>query len=296
MTKEGMHFVREISAAYEAFEQLPGLQSRIEELEAQHIRDGDRVASLELRIMDLKVREDELNAKLRSVEAERDDAGFRLLEGEDKTAAAILALRNIQVTLGETLANLVGDGRDMSIQMTRQEWTDWSDHCTYKAQCEADAKRVAEEAEAQRLYDLANPPQPVPVPMVVFSIEGDDKTFTVPGPVTLPPVAVIEYATEDGTIVATDVVPGAPTPWGQTAGQSEPLPTVSVEPMPSEPVPSPSASPEASAPSPVSQPNEGKYIGKKYHDWDYYVPLTSWLAGGGTEADYHWRPSGLAQA
>jgi hypothetical protein len=284
MTKEGMHFVREISAAYEAFEQLPGLQSRIEELEAQHIRDGDRVASLELRIMDLKVREDELNAKLRSVEAERDDAGFRLLEGEDKTAAAILALRNIQVTLGETLANLVGDGRDMSIQMTRQEWTDWSDHCTYKAQCEADAKRVADEAEAERLYNLANPPPPEPV-FVPFKASVPQTT-----------VSIIEYATEDGNVVATDVVLGVPKPWDQTAGQSEPLPTVSAEPTASDPVSSPSAKPEESAPSPVSQPNEGKYIGKKYHDWDYYVPLTSWLAGGGTEADYHWRPSGLAQA
>jgi hypothetical protein len=37
-------------------------------------------------------------------------------------------------------------------------------------------------------------------------------------------------------------------------------------------------------------PERGKYSGLRYYDHQYYVPLSSWLAGGGTEEDYHWRP------
>lgn len=35
----------------------------------------------------------------------------------------------------------------------------------------------------------------------------------------------------------------------------------------------------------------GPYSGKRYHDHPYYVTLSGWLEGGGTEADYHWRPA-----
>lgn len=41
--------------------------------------------------------------------------------------------------------------------------------------------------------------------------------------------------------------------------------------------------------SAVPLPN-GPYAGKRYDDHPFYVPLADWLAGGGTEVDYHWRP------
>jgi hypothetical protein len=41
----------------------------------------------------------------------------------------------------------------------------------------------------------------------------------------------------------------------------------------------------------LPSPEQGKYSGLRYYDHKYYVPLSSWLAGGGTEEDYNWRPT-----
>lgn len=35
---------------------------------------------------------------------------------------------------------------------------------------------------------------------------------------------------------------------------------------------------------------KGQFSGKRYVDHPFYVNLTQWLAGGGTEEDYYWRP------
>ena len=32
------------------------------------------------------------------------------------------------------------------------------------------------------------------------------------------------------------------------------------------------------------------YAGLRYHDYPSYVSYSNWIAGGGTDADYHWRP------
>lgn len=37
--------------------------------------------------------------------------------------------------------------------------------------------------------------------------------------------------------------------------------------------------------------NSSPYFGKRYYDHPTYVPFTDWLAGGGTGADYNWRPA-----
>lgn len=36
--------------------------------------------------------------------------------------------------------------------------------------------------------------------------------------------------------------------------------------------------------------NSGPYSGLRYYDHPTYVPFADWIAGGGTEADYNWRP------
>jgi hypothetical protein len=35
----------------------------------------------------------------------------------------------------------------------------------------------------------------------------------------------------------------------------------------------------------------GPYSGKRYYDHQFYVSLVGWLAGGGTEESYNWRPA-----
>jgi hypothetical protein len=84
MTEHGHNFIREIAEAYRALEAEQGHLDTIARHEKQRVTDGETIARLEMRIMDLKAQQDETQAKLRSVEAERDEAGFRALEAEDR--------------------------------------------------------------------------------------------------------------------------------------------------------------------------------------------------------------------
>lgn len=92
MTEHGHNFIREIAEAYRALEQEQALLERIRELEARLQVDGQTIAHREERIHQLKGEVESLTHKLRSVEAERDDAGFRLLEAEDRVDAIKRAL------------------------------------------------------------------------------------------------------------------------------------------------------------------------------------------------------------
>jgi hypothetical protein len=47
---------------------------------------------------------------------------------------------------------------------------------------------------------------------------------------------------------------------------------------------------DASTVEKVSTEPDGKYANKRYYDHTYYVPLSAWLAGGGTEESYNWLP------
>lgn len=69
-------------------------------------------------------------------------------------------------------------------------------------------------------------------------------------------------------------------------GQSEPGPTASETTTPSE-----TASLDTVQASDVPMPSAGPYSGKRYYDHSFYVSLVGWLAGGGTQEDYEWRPA-----
>jgi hypothetical protein len=84
MTEHGHNFIREIAEAYRALEAEQGHLDTIARHEKQRVTDGETIARLEIRIMEMKAQQDETQAKLRSVEAERDEAGFRALEAEDR--------------------------------------------------------------------------------------------------------------------------------------------------------------------------------------------------------------------
>src|SRR6266700_1262102 len=85
MTNENISgFLNSIAEAKRAFDAEPEHLQRIADLEQDQRRLGETVAARELRIHSLKQDNDALLQKLRSVEAERDDAGFRHLEADDK--------------------------------------------------------------------------------------------------------------------------------------------------------------------------------------------------------------------
>ena len=95
--------IRSITEASQALEREPGHLNRIKELEQQHIDDGARVARLEAKIIDMSALHDNLLAKLRSVEAERDDYGFRHMAAEDKANAVVRVLKDLQNVVGTAI-------------------------------------------------------------------------------------------------------------------------------------------------------------------------------------------------
>src|SRR6266702_2949489 len=85
MTNENISgFLNSIAEAKRAFDAEPEHLQRIADLEQDQRRLGETVAARELRIHSLKQDNDSLLQKLRSVEAERDDAGFRAVQETDK--------------------------------------------------------------------------------------------------------------------------------------------------------------------------------------------------------------------
>ncbi len=71
-------------------------------------------------------------------------------------------------------------------------------------------------------------------------------------------------------------------------GQSDPDPIVD-HPAPTTGTTTPA---EPIAPiEPQPEPILGRFHGLRYHNIPQYVPFHEWIDGGGTEADYHWRPS-----
>jgi len=279
MTEHGHNFIREIAEAYRALESEPDLKRQVHDFEGRHIRDGDTIARLETRIMELKAHEDELNAKLRSVEAERDEAGFRQLEAEDKVATLVHTFQVVHSTVGQAVAAGTGSERDITVLMSPQEKAELE---SFKAEQLHKAEEATRKAEQDRLAaEEAARPKPEPV-----------------YPQAVPSEAVGQAAPHWTEPV--DIIAGQG--YQPVQGQSEPLPT----PADPESGLSPSAPTQPVTTESVLQSegdmtkahygdiqSRGKYFGKRYAEWDYYVPLSSWLEGGGTEEDYHWRPAAV---
>lgn len=98
--------------------------------------------------------------------------------------------------------------------------------------------------------------------------------------------------------VALEAVDHADKVMEQAIAKPEPTPEpVEVKPGQSEADPTSTAHQEAGATTrdvpeqdtaPLAKP--GPYSNKRYYDHQFYVNREQWLAGGGSEADYDWRP------
>jgi hypothetical protein len=113
-----------ISEAKRALDAEPGHLARIRELEQRIAVDGNTIAAREKRIHELKASHDEVTAKLRSVEAERDDAGFRALEEADKVSALSTLLRGFIGDANRALAAAEGRRPDLIIAAEVAEATE----------------------------------------------------------------------------------------------------------------------------------------------------------------------------
>jgi hypothetical protein len=101
-------FLQSMVEAKAALDQMPGLKAEIEQLRRQNHIQGDTIANRELHIHSLKKDVTDLTQKLRSVEAERDDAGFRALEEQDKVQNLLSHLQQFVSDSLKTIAAVTG--------------------------------------------------------------------------------------------------------------------------------------------------------------------------------------------
>jgi len=255
----------------EATKRLPEIQRELDEARRRTFEDGERIARLELRLRDMQDERDALQAKLRSVEAERDDAGFRQLEAEDKIAHLRSVAESFVSDLGNAFAALSGDGKGKYIRMSQGEVNELAEWSEAKAR----AKAEAEEAERRRQEEAAKPEPVYPAP---------DEGQCEPDPTVLSQSSSLS-PNAPSPVVETSV-DAAPKTTVETPAEvaSSPDPIVSTE-VQSEPVNVTSA--KSSDGAPISGPSpEGKYSGKLYRDWPYYVSEASWVENGGTHESY----------
>lgn len=99
-------FVHDLVAMAQATERLPQLEGQVADLQEQVDYYARTVQDRELSIVEYKRTIDELQAKVRALEVERDDASFRVLEAEDQTASTISKARNAAAALAEIISAL----------------------------------------------------------------------------------------------------------------------------------------------------------------------------------------------
>lgn len=303
MTHEQHHnvssLVSDLVTMAEATKRLPEVERELAEMREQARRDGDKIARLEIRLQQRSSELDELQTKLRSVEAERDDAGFRVLEAEDKANALRDAIETSFTYLGDALAAVSGDGRNVVGRLTSAEWHEWRDYQHAKTEAAIKAAEEAAKPVDPTVESSAQPSESSEVSTDGPSVNWAQREGSLMDQGQREPNPTLDVAK------STDATPSAvATP--ETALPSEPArhEGVSVQSDPTEVrhewhpdgalLPAGSQSPNAntgdvakadSAQESMPQ-REGRYSGKLYKSWPAYVSEPDWIAGGGTHESY----------
>lgn len=248
-------FVGDLVQMAQAMEQLPKVEAERDELKINLDRALDTVQSRELRIIDLNATIAELNNKVRSLEVERDDASFRVLEAEDREHNVLNTLRTVQIALGQTVDAL--------------------DPPKPEPETEPQGSSVVDPTSSQ-IGSSKDTLGDNSIPEVVHSIsevQPQGQSVTTP------------------TEPSSQIIGGENT--SSATGQSENPPTASTGQMetaaPLTPAPDTDAGLTTKETLSVDH-GLGPYFGKRYDAQPAYINFNDWLAGGGTEADYFWRP------
>ncbi len=311
MTNESISgFLNSIAEAKRAFDAEPEHLQRIADLEADQRRLGDTIAARELRIHSLKQDNDALLGKLRSVEAERDDAGFRALEEADRVSNLLGTLRQF---VGDGLKVISAVTGEEQVIISKESLTDINKVNHEQAQAIAGltsqvAQRAEELEHLQR--DMRYAQEQLQRPLASqgataqssSNVEGTDPYFK---PYEWPSDMPGQSETVP-TASASDPIPQGlgnepPATQEQTSfnhvpeGQSE-GPFASPVHTQSETASSGTATSTDGVPSSASPPERNRdrstfFTGRKYFDITYFVPLHQWLNEGGSREDYYWRPA-----
>ena len=267
MTEQMANFFREMVDAAKAVEAQPELLAEIDRLRQANQEDGQRIAALEIKLQQRSQELEETNRKLREVESERDDAGFRLLEAEDR-------LVRIRDLLPVPVVELVAEPTP---PQAAQEGSFTNPlPGTFPTQDQPDGTGTGTESEASAsnfpTVQWDTPPQ--------FPTEASTTASSEPVP---DPAPTSEEAVRPTSVTLVRVTPEETAhSWATTAEDTASSPSTS-EPTTAS---TPSAEPEVSA----STEPKGIYEGKRYADIPEYIPEDKWVANGGTVEDYYWRP------
>jgi hypothetical protein len=244
--------------AAKAVEAQPELIAEIDRLKQANREDGERIAALEVKLQQRCQELDETNRKLKEVESERDDAGFRLLETENQLA-------DIRSMAKVWFPDLVDKPQPVAEPTPPQAEDAEAERPT---QDQPDGTGTGTESEASASSFPAPPQFPTEAPSTASSEPVPDQTPTS------------EEAVRPTAVTLVRVTP--PNSWATTAEDTASSPSTS-EPTTAS---TPSAEPEVSA----STEPKGIYEGKRYADIPEYIPEDKWIDNGGTVEDYYWRP------
>jgi len=290
MTTNVTGFVHDLVSMAKAMEELPAVKAALA-TEVEHAnRLAQTVQAREEAILRLKAEYEALQAKLKTAEAERDDAEIRFLEADDKAHRVLDMVRGVQALVGETVVTLDPpkpvEPEPAPVSVSVDPTTAPTPTSFDSPPADIAASTVG--SISTEPGQSASPPTPAPVDPIGTGPESgslsSEHVTPLPEPVayvTNPTDGTKGDATGHSEVPKADTSPEAP-------GQSEAFPTPVEGLSQSSPSSTHSGqSPEVSSPLPEPK---GPYHGKLYHDHPTYVTHDAWLAGGGTDANYFWRP------
>lgn len=250
-----------------AAESMPILQSQLKACEEKIAEMGAHIQRLELRAHDYKAEIEGLHSQIRTLEVSRDDAELRFLEADDRTEKALAFVRSVFGNAGQLLQALEPPKAEEPKEV----------EVTSSAPSSAYASDGA-----------VSPGEQGPLAQPEAASIGSQGSPQESGERAADPTANSPFGNESQIVASQDAeTKEDAAPRTIAEGQSEVPPTAQASP---EPVNSTSAMSQDGAEQ-DKRPDPAKpYVGKKYHDHPYYVSLSGWLAGGGTEESYHWRP------
>jgi hypothetical protein len=257
MTEHGHNFIREIAEAYSALEALPGLNGRIAQLGSELEDAQEHSQRLELKLIDRANEIDDLRSKLRSVEAERDEATFREMATSDKANATRDALQLIREAANEAIVGLTGSKKSDMVFMSPEERRDWEQHKSWQAEMARQDEMTAAKAIATKA-EVSADVFPTPAPESVTGTGAEAVAFA--SEPTAPPAVFTESPSDQA-------------PHGTSEAPDN---TVSVS----------TGSGHCMSVGPEAKP----YVGKLYIREPAIIARDVWLMGGGTDATYDWRP------
>lgn len=240
--------MKELQAGEEARAAVPALQSRIEDLSFQRDRAQKHNQGLEENIIDYKRAIDDLTSKVRSLEVERDDAGFRELEAQDKLNRLLEAAR-------AAISNLWNDVTSIDPPAP-----------TPPAPSPVQDAPMPVKLMEGFLGDMTNPTAVANVPVT----EGPSATDPTSASLTIPYQAPVQSAGADTTAASSE-------------GPSDPFPPASAPltaPTPTTASGSDAAKPEAAVSMTEDRPAT-PYADRPYWEKPSGMPWQEWADKGG---------------